>query len=323
VKVRYARGRDSFAYFRAEHNEGGHTFDSKPLVRDVTMQFSDFVDAADQARKQREAGKGPLKADHLYCQELLTGHPELEREFATWDWVWALDHCEKLGWGEPDLNVLFMSTANASIPAHYEERHNFLAQARGRQIVVLFPPDDYTNMYPFPVTHPCDRVSMVDVVNPDLRLFPNFANASGQVAVLEAGDVLYIPYGWWYYTRTETHLAASVTFWSVARDLEEDAAENAKKAAAKETVEMGPNDWVRVRRNIEKMLAEDAGPPLLRKEVSRLLAAIERKDIYDQRILVLKKLLKVVGVPDEDQLQFLVDMFSRRFLDDQEYQAFA
>merc|ERR1719476_1131198 len=122
----------------------------------------------------------------LYCQETFTNHPELQLEFGRWDWPWVVQQCISNGWGLPETNVLFMGSEGATTPAHFDEQHNFLNQVRGSKRVVLFPPDDYTRMYPFPVTHPCDRTSMVDVRRPDLARFPLFAEARGRHAVLQA-----------------------------------------------------------------------------------------------------------------------------------------
>ena len=61
---------------------------------------------------------------------------------------------------------------------------------RGRKQLLLFPFVEYEKLYPFPVTHPCDRQSMVDVARPDLEAFPAFATASGQYTMLQPADLL-------------------------------------------------------------------------------------------------------------------------------------
>lgn len=244
----------------------------------------------------------------LYCQEPFVGHPELEQEFSTWDWAWVLQQCRSHGWGLPETNVLFMGSEGATTPAHFDEQHNFLNQVRGSKLVVLFPPDDYTRLYPFPVTHPCDRCSMVDVQHADIKRFPRFEQARGHVVTLGPGDVLYIPYGWWHYCRTLTHLAASITFWSQARELGLDA------STATLPPTMGAKEWVRARRNLEKLLAEDVGAPNLGKEVLRLLGLIEAGGVSnDPRLGALRKMLGMLEVPREEQLAFLNATFSGRF----------
>jgi len=208
---------------------------------------------------------------------------------------------QKHGWGLPETNVLFMGTVGATTPAHFDEQHNFLNQVRGKKTIVLFPPDDYTRMYPFPVTHPCDRCSMVDVHNADLERFPRFSEARGHVITLGPGDVLYIPYGWWHYCRTDTHLAASITFWA------KDQSPNLGAQV------IGPNELVRARRNLEKILAEDVGAPNLADEVLRLIRRIETEDVDDARLSSLRRMLGMLQIPEDGQLRFLNETFVGRF----------
>merc|ERR1712113_673668 len=179
-----------------------------------------------------------------------------------------MGQCQRHGWGLPESNVLFMGSEGATTPAHFDEQHNFFNQVRGHKFVALFPPDDYTRMYPFPVTHPCDRCSMVDVRNPDFDRFPRFMEARGHVTTLGPGDVLYIPYGWWHYCRTLTHLAASISFWAPVN-------QKGKGALTALPQQIGPNERTRARRNLEKMLAEDVGPANLGSAVLRLLCMVE------------------------------------------------
>merc|ERR1712046_316634 len=93
-------------------------------------------------------------------------------------------------------------------------------QISGQKLAVLFPGTDYDKMYPFPVGHPCDRQSMADVTDPDLKRWPKFKEGSGQYTVLREGDLLYLPYGWWHYMRNQDDMSVSVSFWSMTSSLE-------------------------------------------------------------------------------------------------------
>ena len=70
---------------------------------------------------------------------------------------------------------------------------NLFAQLVGTKRCLLFPPSDFHGLYPFPVHHPHDRQAQVDLYNPDLSRFPKFAEVRPLEAVLQPGELLYIP----------------------------------------------------------------------------------------------------------------------------------
>ncbi len=77
---------------------------------------------------------------------------------------------------------------------------NLLVHLRGRKHVTLFHPDQA----PFLYVNTPDSVdgglySEVNVPDPDLGRFPLYEKASSTSVVLEPGDVLFIPRGWWHY----------------------------------------------------------------------------------------------------------------------------
>jgi len=274
-------------------------------ISESTIPLKDFVKIADEERQHRSrevANQSKTKGDVLYCQEVLAGHPELDKEFSEWDWSWVVQRSNQHKWGLPETNVLFMGSEGATTPCHFDEQHNFLNQVRGEKLVVLFPPDHYTRMYPFPVTHPCDRCAMVDVGDPDIEKFPKFADAHGYVATLGPGDVLYIPYGWWHYCKTVSHLSASITFWS-----------KASPPGGGVPAVFGPSELSRARRNLEKIIVSDVGASNLSSEVERLMELIRRKDVQDPRLQTLKRMVGMLQIPEEQQLEFLEETFTGRF----------
>ena len=46
-------------------------------------------------------------------------------------------------------------------PVHYDEQENLFTQLSGYKRFILFSPDQFENLYPHPVAHPCDRQSQV------------------------------------------------------------------------------------------------------------------------------------------------------------------
>merc|ERR1711988_277762 len=104
------------------------------------------------------------------------------------NWELLIRTSTAFGWGLPDSNELFIGMQGVETPLHFDERENLFFQARGLKECVLFPFVDYTRLYPFPTTHPCDRQSMVgDPRAADCEAFPEFAHAVGYHAVLQAG----------------------------------------------------------------------------------------------------------------------------------------
>ena len=73
-----------------------------------------------------------------------------------------------------------------------------LHQVRGRRRVLLIGPEHaFRGLYPFPLHHPYDRYAMVDFEADDTEQWPLFAGVRGRVAILQPGDVLFVP-AYWY-----------------------------------------------------------------------------------------------------------------------------
>ncbi len=90
----------------------------------------------------------------------------------------------------------FFGCRGSTTPLHYDidMAHVLHAVIRGRRRVRLFPPEASTALY----RHPCTVRSYVDLDNPDLTRFPALVHATGFEVVLEPGQALYMPPGWWH-----------------------------------------------------------------------------------------------------------------------------
>lgn len=73
----------------------------------------------------------------------------------------------------------------------------FLTQLHGRKLVILFPPEysDLLYRYPYNVH------SSVNIENPDYSQYPGLKYVKGLRCILEPGDTLFIPSGYWHYIR--------------------------------------------------------------------------------------------------------------------------
>ncbi|PSJ38607.1 cupin-like domain-containing protein [Sphingomonas deserti] len=103
------------------------------------------------------------------------------------------------------------------VAPHYDLMENIGCVVAGRRRFTLFPPDQIGNLYPGPMelTPAGTPVSMVDLANPDLERYPRFAAAmeTAQVADLEPGDAIYIPFHWWHGVESLEPLNLFVNYW--------------------------------------------------------------------------------------------------------------
>jgi hypothetical protein len=81
-------------------------------------------------------------------------------------------------------------------PLHHDLTNNFMAQVRGRKLVRLIAPYELPNLYN---TRHC--YSAVDLDKIDFDKFPLFKNVTIIDVVIGAGDLLFLPIGWWHYVR--------------------------------------------------------------------------------------------------------------------------
>lgn len=92
---------------------------------------------------------------------------------------------------------LFFGCKGSVTPMHYDidMSHVFHTPIYGKKRVTLFPYEEWKNLY----KHPFTTRSYVDVDNPDFEKFPRVKNAHGSQAVLEPGETLFIPSGYWHH----------------------------------------------------------------------------------------------------------------------------
>ncbi len=107
---------------------------------------------------------------------------------------------------------LWVSAADTLTPLHFDSSNNLLAQVYGSKRVTLYAPEHSSAMYPYApwTSHP--HVSEVDFKSPDPQRFPLFTRAAATTAILEAGDVLFLPAFWWHAVETLA-LSISLNFW--------------------------------------------------------------------------------------------------------------
>jgi hypothetical protein len=104
-----------------------------------------------------------------------------------------------------------------TVQTHFDMSYNVACVVAGRRQFTLFPPDQLENMYvgPLEFTLAGPPISMVKLEAPDFVKYPRFrtALAAAQVAHLEPGDALFIPYMWWHHVESLDRFNVLVNYW--------------------------------------------------------------------------------------------------------------
>lgn len=99
-------------------------------------------------------------------------------------------------------------------PAHFDVADNLLGLVRGNKRVLLWPPDEYPHLYVNPAGARHERNSRMGALEDvDLTAWPLFANARALRCELNAGEMLFIPLGWFHYVNTTEFTVGINHFW--------------------------------------------------------------------------------------------------------------
>lgn len=117
----------------------------------------------------------------------------------------------------PSIEPTMWVSNRSTVAPHYDVHDNLACVVAGQRRFTLFPPEQIENLYPGPILNAPGGVpvSMVDVNNPNLNLYPNYsiAEKSGMQALLEPGDGIFIPALWWHGVDSLQSLNILVNYW--------------------------------------------------------------------------------------------------------------
>jgi hypothetical protein len=103
------------------------------------------------------------------------------------------------------------------VSAHYDFPSNIACVVAGRRRVILFPPEQLTNLYvgPLDFTPAGQPISLVDFCAPDYERFPKFREAvnTARMSVLEPGDAIIVPSMWWHHMEALDAFNVLVNYW--------------------------------------------------------------------------------------------------------------
>ena len=98
----------------------------------------------------------------------------------------------------------YYDKADATTSIVLQENHRHLmCQLYGKRKIILFSPDQADFLYPTRDNSPKNKnktlnKSKVDFWNPDYKEYPKFNDSKYLEIILSPGQILYIPYGWWW-----------------------------------------------------------------------------------------------------------------------------
>lgn len=197
------------------------------------IKFGDFLRRYITLDSSSASGDAPPAVGYLAQHDLFRQIPSLRGDTRTPDFCWAdvpkhpTDPSrDQAKLDVPQLNAWF-GPARTITPLHCDGYHNLLCQVVGAKYVRLYPPSATPSMRPRAPEHGVDmsNTSALDLgviegwdeapddAEEDCKgLREELGRLDYRECVLEPGDTLLIPIGWWHYVRSLS-ISFSVSFW--------------------------------------------------------------------------------------------------------------
>lgn len=111
---------------------------------------------------------------------------------------------------DANLTKLFIGPPGAMTRLHYDagEAHGWLGQIEGRKLFILLPPSATEALKPLPTEKETIQ-SGLDPLQPDIEAWPKYTTAGAIACVVEPGEAVVIPEGWWHWA---VALETSITY---------------------------------------------------------------------------------------------------------------
>lgn len=115
--------------------------------------------------------------------------------------------------GAPHMRAkLWMGKVGTVTPMHRDVPHNLNVHLTGRKRWLLIGPGQASRVYTRGLFSGMPNFAQVDPERPDYARYPRFRGVQVFAATVEGGETLFIPHGWWHYTRTLED-AVAMNFW--------------------------------------------------------------------------------------------------------------
>ena len=166
-------------------------YDSKP-AQDAKLQHA--AETLLPLKEYFDLLRSGEKDLRMFFFQILKEIPALQRDFNYPDL--GLKFFKK-------LPVMFLAGEGAKVQMHYDIDYAdiILCHFGAKKRVMMFSPEQTKYMYHVPFSY--SALFDVDFANPDYEKYPALAKLKGFETMLEHGDALYIPPGWWHYVEYE------------------------------------------------------------------------------------------------------------------------
>ena len=191
------------AYVITDPDVKGEFFFGETLkTRNFRIERAPFVDIVDRLLALAEQATRPS----LFIQSIPVNSA-----------LPGFSHDNAIAWLPPQVAPHVWIGNGARVQPHFDLADNIAVAVAGKRRFTLFPPEQLANLYigPLHQTLAGVPVSIADIEAPDFERFPRLAQAldAAEVADLEPGDALFIPYGWWHHVRSSGDMAMLVNYW--------------------------------------------------------------------------------------------------------------
>ncbi|XP_031618472.1 bifunctional peptidase and arginyl-hydroxylase JMJD5 [Contarinia nasturtii] len=186
--------------------EIGKNYTNENWSQDL-VKFEDFFRR--QFLENDETSIGSKKIEYLAQHNLFDQIPALKNDVSIPEYCCITNRTSD---NEIDVDIkAWLGPEGTTSPMHIDEKNNLLCQVFGSKRIILAPPKDSINLYPFDGDM-LKNTSQIDAEHLDFDRFPLLANVKFYSFTLYKGEMLYIPPKWWHFVRSLSK-SFSVSFW--------------------------------------------------------------------------------------------------------------
>lgn len=194
----------NFSFFKKKYGQDKAIIVNHPAYGDNQESFeiitlAKLIDSIDQDSSK-----------YARFHPLLDRHPELQNDL---DKDWFKDYmCEKSEKGFV-FHTLFMAGEGTKTTTHNARNENLFLQIEGQKRWFLWPAD-YSYLFQPEANRMAAKHCDLNPHHPDLEKYPGYQYLDYYEAVLEPGDILYVPSYMWHYVENLSPSIGVGTRWT-------------------------------------------------------------------------------------------------------------